>query len=231
MAIRKKRDTSRRTSAAADPATKRDPIQGLRFRHAHGRQLLIEFPVGVETGKRWPRRPQYHTGGALELRAVESGITLQELHQRRRFAFLFTDNDLERLCQHETPLSWSTVKWLLRVDDRKERRQLEQRAARNGWTATELKAERRRWKEIFHAGGRPPKLPETFPTGLEAVADAVRRRQLLIGHVLSCENSLSGQRQLSSTQERRQRNRATEAAKAAEAALEFLKRGIENERR
>ncbi len=230
MVKRKKSQSSRRCSATSDPAVKQDAVEGLRYRHARGSELLQEFPVGAEPGDPWPARPQYHTGGLFDARAIEQGITLQELHLRRRFAFLYTIRELERLCRYEKPPSWSAVKWLLRVNAREERLELERKAAEKGWTVDELKAELRRRKKSTHAGGRPQKLPRTLTAGLEATADAVDRLEVLLDHLMTGDRALARKQRPQSQDAKRRRQDLLSAAKATVEALIELRKRIDRQR-
>jgi hypothetical protein len=216
--------------AAPDPARRRDAKDvrdALRYRHAKGRELLGEFPVEAGPGGAWPDRPPYVGGGALAARADGENITPQELLSRRKFAFLYTQDDLDRLCSYPSPPSWSVVKSLLRVRDRAEREELEKKAVTKAWSAAELRAELRHRHGTEHGGGRKPaKKPATFAAGLSELADAARRLERLVETVLTDDDALALKRPPRNDEGRLRREQLVAFARKTRAVLRVLRKKL-----
>ena len=102
------------------------------------------------------------------------------MRQACRFAKLYaSEKDLKELCAlrrpNGLPLQWGHVPLLLTVKDQSERREFQQRAADEGWTAPQLYAEIRRSRGVStnsHAG-RPVNKPTSPESCLRRIiADA-----------------------------------------------------------
>lgn len=107
-----------------------------------GQQLLAAAPAEDEG---------YHPGVIATY--VKSGMSRAKLYKARVFAQRFTPQDLERLCARQLPdgrrLGIGHVCELLQVADSQQRRELEQRAAEEGWSSRRLRTAR-----LLAVGGR-----------------------------------------------------------------------------
>jgi hypothetical protein len=121
--------------------------------------------------------------------AAEKGVTLSTLRWEKRFATRYTEPQVKALCRLRRPnglsLHFGHVMYLLGVEDRAQRRDLERQAAEHGWTAPELNSEIpdefRHKTEPGH--GRPLKKPRSPAAGLRQLrseADVLVRRCKLI---------------------------------------------------
>lgn len=117
--------------------------------------------------------------------ATEHGVSVNTLRWEKRFATRYTKRQVESLCRlrrpNGLPLHWGHVMYLLGVDDKAQRKELERQAAEHGWTAPELNdaipAEFRHRTEPGH--GRPLKKPRSPSAGLRQLrseADVLVRR-------------------------------------------------------
>jgi len=75
--------------------------------------------------------------------AAANGVNMYTMRKDRRFARLYTEDEVGALLElrrpNGLPLHWGHVGYLLQVQDANKRRQFEQRAAREGWSAQQLR--------------------------------------------------------------------------------------------
>lgn len=90
----------------------------------------------------------------MQTLAVEAGTNPATLRRARQFARVYTEKQLDTLLRLRTseglPLSWSHVQELIAVGEAAARAGLQRRAAREGWTVRQLKAE----VQKLHGGKR-----------------------------------------------------------------------------
>lgn len=117
--------------------------------------------------------------------AAEQRVNLSTLRWEKRFATRYTKRQVEALCRlrrpNGLPLHWGHVMYLLGVDDKVQRRELERQAAGHGWAAPELNDaipdEFRHKTQPGH--GRPLRKPRSPAAGLRQLrseADVLGRR-------------------------------------------------------
>lgn len=173
-------------------------VAELKAKHRAGLKLARDFPVSNDyrPGQSLPARAKYAAHGEQEFEtlAAREGVSAQELFVRRRFALLYTPNDLRRLCARRTPdgnpLSWAIVKWLLRVEKPEEREALEVSAAQEGWTVADLKAELKLRARVSVRPGRPVRRPKTLEAGLVILTGELERMTRLVEVIVTAETSL-----------------------------------------
>jgi hypothetical protein len=153
-------DPKRRRAAAA--AERR-----LREHYELGREALACFPDG-ET-----RDP-----ATIARLADRQGVTRDLVWKAADFARRYTPEELEKLCRLRTParmpLSFSHVRRLLAVKDRRKRARLQTQAAREGWTQEELAAEVIAVQGRRGQGGRAPSQPKTLTAVLRQISGRSR---------------------------------------------------------
>lgn len=121
--------------------------------------------------------------GVFAKLAAGQRVSAGELFARRRFFLVYSEVQLDKLCELRKPdgmpLSWAAVKALVRVAAPSARRKLEVKAAREGMSAGQLRA-MVTGKRRAGIGGRPVKRPASAETGLAtAIADAERLARFL----------------------------------------------------
>lgn len=198
----------------------------LRLRHRQGRELTRRHPVADEpTPGRPPRRAAYSAwgDGAFRREAERQGVSEGELFSRRRFHLAYSADELEVLLEWRTPsgkpLSWSVVRWLVRVGDRRRRAALEEQAAGKGWTVAELRAEITARCGRARAGGRKVRAPGSLKAGLVVIAAEAERLSKLLDAIAIDEDSVVARRRARATPAGR---KVSPLAKAAEEALQTL---------
>lgn len=114
----------------------------------------------------------YYTRAAFEERAKQLGITVPELHSRRRVVFFYSGDDLERVCADQPPLSWSPIRWLLRIKYGEERERRERQAFEAKCSAKDLK----KWVgKPSERRGRPSKRPQTYYAGVALLREQTKQ--------------------------------------------------------
>lgn len=126
----------------------------IRDFHALGQRVLDATP---SDGKR-------HRGIVEQF--VAPGLSAPAVFKARRFAVLYSQADVDRLCARQLPdgrrLGVGHVFELLQVPDSSTRLLLEKQAAAEGWSSRRLRTERlllRGGRGKASHGGRKPKLP------------------------------------------------------------------------
>ena len=75
--------------------------------------------------------------------AAANGVNMYTMRKDRRFARLYTEDEVAALLElrrpNGLPLHWGHVGYLLQVQDANKRRKFEERAARAGWSAQQLR--------------------------------------------------------------------------------------------
>jgi hypothetical protein len=110
--------------------------------------------------------------------AGEAGTNVATLRQARRFGEVYTEEQLEALLKLRTPeglpLGWSHVQVLISVGSAARRRDLQRKAAAQGWSVRELRAEVYRIQGRRSLGGRAFGKPRTPEVALERLAQLSR---------------------------------------------------------
>jgi hypothetical protein len=93
-------------------------------------------------------------------------VNYHTLRKERRFARRYNEKDLEELFKLRRPdgmpLHWGHVMYLITVPHKKDRRELQMKAAKEGWSSPELsKVVQRRYPDRVVRGGRPQKISST----------------------------------------------------------------------
>jgi hypothetical protein len=104
------------------------------------------YRLGQQVLSAAPIMPQgYHPGVVAEF--VTTGVSKPALYKARRFAELYSAQDIERICKHQLPdgrrLGIGHIYELIQIADSKKRRLLEQRTVDEGWSSRRLRTERR----------------------------------------------------------------------------------------
>jgi hypothetical protein len=125
---------ARRT--ASEHSTAAEALEArIRSYHALGKKAWDE------KGKPWSRRG----GGLIVQLAEEAGVHTATVRAARRFASRYTGPQLEELCglhgPDGLPLGLAHVKVLAQVRDKRRRRALQRRAAKEGWGVKRLRRE------------------------------------------------------------------------------------------
>ncbi len=171
--------------------------------------------------------------------AAEHRVSLNALRWEKRFASRYTERQVKSLCRlrrpNGLPLHWGHVMYLLSVDDKAQRRELELRAAEHGWTAPELNdAIPDEFRHMTQPGhGRPLRTPRSPASGLRQLrseADLLVRRAQLMTRVMTSASQQGLSKELG------QHVQATaeqldETAKSARDAARQLRRMLGNGRR
>jgi len=134
--------------------------------HALGQRVLATTP---SDGKR-------HRGIIEQF--VEPGLSAPTVFKAKRFATLYSQAELERLCARQLPdgrqLGVGHVFQLLQVADTKTRLMLEKQAAAEGWSSRRLRTERlllRGSRGKASQGGRKPSLPSSHQELLQQLEE------------------------------------------------------------
>ncbi len=116
---------------------------------------------------------------SIEEFAAKEGLSSHTVRKLKRFANAYSPEDLNEFCQlrrpNGLPLHFGYVNYLLVVADKVERQKLQQRLAREGWSATELAGRLPRKFRGASPHGRPMKKPATLAAGLEKAAEEAIR--------------------------------------------------------
>lgn len=115
--------------------------------------------IGPEAVSRERKTGTYSPGLAKEL-AAELKTSEANVQKAWQFAKDYSDDEFDELCELRTadgkPISWGHVTKLLSVTDKRSRRALQRRAAKEGWSARALEREIRRKQpeKRSHGGGK-----------------------------------------------------------------------------
>lgn len=111
--------------------------------------------------------------------ADEVGLSTHTVRRLRRFATGYSEVELDELCQlrrpNGMPLHVGFIAYLLIVTDKRERTKLQQRAAREGWSAAQLAAAVPKKFRGNSPHGRPMKQPSSLVAGLDQITDEAER--------------------------------------------------------
>jgi hypothetical protein len=133
----------------------------LRSRYELGLQVKELHEDDRKGGKLYGR---YAIGRICKILHWDEGLIRHTL----RFVQTYSPEELEQLCERilptGAPLTWSHVRVLLSVQNRKQRQELLERTTTEGWTCTELAQE---MKNLYDGQtkdnrGRPPRMPKDF---------------------------------------------------------------------
>lgn len=120
----------------------------LRTYHQLGMQLLKDHGRGMT---RW-----------ADLKAVceQSRMPAHQVRTLRKFAALYTEDDLKQLCrqceQYNRGIGLTAVRHLVKFHDRRKRARFQERLIIEGWTNTRMVAELKRELRPSWKGGRKP---------------------------------------------------------------------------
>lgn len=141
-------------------------------------------PVTVARANRIEKRLRQHyqagiqaeaaarAGRPVHAVAARHGLSAYTLRKCRAFARAYSKDELEERCglrrrDSGLPLQWGHVTYLLIVDDKARRRQLQQEAAKQGWTAPMLNAAIPRKYRLASGHDRRMARPGTIEEGLQ----------------------------------------------------------------
>jgi hypothetical protein len=107
-------------------------------------------------------------------------VNYHTLRKERRFARHYSEKDLEELLRlrrpNGTPLHWGHVMYLITVPHKKDRRELQKKAAKEGWSSPDLcKVVQQRYPDRVVRGGRPQKIPSTREGGVRLMIEETDR--------------------------------------------------------
>ena len=129
-------------------------VASLRRAHRIGQQMLAKYPLNRPLGAQ-----------AVEELAALYGLNGERVCGYRRFAAIYTEKELAKLCglceKHDRPLGFSLVLILLQIADKTLRRRYERQMIEGGWSVDDLQShwyQNRRRPKV----GRKPKLPESL---------------------------------------------------------------------
>lgn len=104
-----------------------------------------------------------------DLKAVceQSGLPAHQVRTLRKFAALYTKNDLKQLCrqceQHNRVIGLTAVRHLIKFRDRRKRAQFQSRLIAGAWSNSEIVAQLKRVLLRKWKGGRKPTIAEDVP--------------------------------------------------------------------
>jgi len=104
-----------------------------------------------------------------DLKAVceQSGLPAHQVRTLRKFAALYTKNDLKQLCrqceQHNRVIGLTAVRHLIKFRDRRKRAQFQSRLIAGAWSNSEIVAQLKRVLRPAWKGGRKPRVAEDVP--------------------------------------------------------------------
>jgi hypothetical protein len=165
--------------------------QALRRFHARGKRAL-------QVGEQRKRRGQGIWGTAASLGA-KTDTDQHRLLEARRFARMYSDEDLEVLCNlgqgKGRPITRLQVVQLIRVRDRRKRDALAKRCAENSWSFRRLQFEVDREVPRRQYGGRSQEPPQSVEEALLVTArmagSLVRWRNVLESDDLTFKNRVT----------------------------------------
>jgi len=141
-------------------ATKRKKSRRLDKEPEAITRLRRYHAVGLEAVSRsTSTKGKYSPGVALEL-AANHGFQRDTVDKARRFAELYSAEELDELCGQRGPdgsvLGWGHVAQLLRVRNSRSRKALQRKAVKEAWSSRQLSAEISRRFGKKSSGGRKP---------------------------------------------------------------------------
>lgn len=146
------------------------------------KKTLVLDPATAAKAARMEKRLRHHhalgrkangTGNGLSVEDLTSQYAINEhtLRKIRAFAREYTQKDLDELCKlrrpNGLPLQWGHIPYLLIVKDKQERKRLQERAAREGWTAPMLNAAIPQKYRLASGHGRTMAPPASLEAGLQ----------------------------------------------------------------
>jgi len=159
-----------------DPLSKvHAAIQGLRRGYKIGQSVRDACGDHADTGNR-----------GIERAAKEHGRNADGIRKLRQFAAVYTECDLEELCdvcrRYQRAFGLSLLYKLVSIRDRKERKKFQREAIAEHWGHARIAREMRYRFKLGHKRGRKPTMPKTVKEGLVEVSEAIFRLEQLLQH-------------------------------------------------
>ena len=149
----------------------RHAVQELREFYELGNEVL-------EADEKNPRRGTYSLGVTMEF-ANRIGMARDYVDKARKFASTYTETDFEELCKLRgpdgMPLGPRHVIGLLRIKNKRQRKQIQRRAVSEGWSTRRIPLEISKFLGTGSSGGRRPKSPQVIDDALMQVLTMTKR--------------------------------------------------------
>lgn len=117
--------------------------------------------------------------GVFKQMHEKTGVSRTETEKARKFVDYYTPKELDWLCElgsdEGSPLKKSHIMGLLNIPDKRKRRTLANRAAKESWSVKRLAAEIRKSLPRRSAGGRRPPRPKTVDDALVEIERATEK--------------------------------------------------------
>ena len=140
------------------------------------------YRLGLQANKQGERADGKYGRGVVAQFAREKGVSVEHVYKAKRFASLYSEQELDRFCRRRSPqgksLGVDHVYVLIEVSDPKERRRLESEAAKRGWSVRDLKRERKKTKTDDSAvthGGRPERAAASTEDLVQQLEEHIQR--------------------------------------------------------
>ena len=120
----------------------------------------------------------YSLGVTMEF-ANRIGMARDYVDKARKFASTYTETDFEELCQLRRPdgkpLGPRHVIGLLRVKNKRQRKQFQRKVAIEGWSTRRIPLEVSKLLGTAGSGGRKPRIPEKVDDALDQIVIMTKR--------------------------------------------------------